>query len=116
MQLILTVLLQRYPGGKDKLDEAIEKATKKYGLNFSKVSHQQTASAQTERSDAPNTSNCPRDGVVDIMHGLLKLLDSGVLQELTVAEWVALRESGSTTILRLSSHLSTLSARLVEPS
>lgn len=95
---------------KDKLDDVIEKATVKYRLNF------QTGVRQSPVSQAeiPTTTNCPRDGVVDIMQGLLRLLDSGILQNLSDADWDALSNSKS-MILRLSSHMSTLSARLVRP-
>ncbi|OHA89758.1 MAG: hypothetical protein A3C70_00665 [Candidatus Zambryskibacteria bacterium RIFCSPHIGHO2_02_FULL_43_14] len=98
---------------KDKLDETIEKVTEKYRLNFSKVSNQSLMS-MSENLVATNNNGCPRDGVVDIMQGLLRLLDSGVLQDLSDTDWTALRGSSS-MILRLSSHLSTLSARLVRP-
>ncbi|MBI2086588.1 MAG: hypothetical protein HYT69_00190 [Candidatus Zambryskibacteria bacterium] len=98
---------------KDKLDEAVEKAVQRFRLNFSPASEHSTV--PTETLVTPNFNNYPKDGVIDIMQGLLRFLDGGVLQDLSDADWVALRNSSS-VVLRLSSHLSTLSARLVKPS
>lgn len=100
---------------KDKLDEAVEEALHRFRLSFSKKRNQEVVESRAVVPSTPNTSHCPRDGVVDIMQGLLKLLDSGVLQDLTDTDWDALRNSSS-TVLRLSSHLSTLSAKLVKSS
>lgn len=100
---------------KDKLDEVIEKAEMRFRINLSRSESQGAEDVSASKPSNSNFSDCPRDGVVDIMQGLLKLLDSGVLQNLTDADWAALRNSSS-TVLRLSSHLSTLSAKLVKPS
>ena len=100
---------------KDKLDEAIEKSVEKYRLDFSKQPRQpQLVEKIGITPISSDNHGCPRDGVIDIMQGLLRILDGGVLQDLSNAEWEALRPSSS-MILRLSSHLSTLSAKLVRP-
>ncbi len=103
---------------KDKLDEAVEEAGKRFRLNFSRARETQSIGVVESKVAMPATTKPPdylRDGAVDIMEGLLKMLDSGVLLDLTDADWAALRNSSS-TVLRLSSHLSTLSAKLVKPS
>lgn len=100
---------------KDQLDEAVEKASEEFRLNFSKAIVSPRPTPTTEESIPSGGNNCPKDGVVDIMQGLLRLLDSGALSNLTDADWVTLRNS-SGMILRLSSHLSTISAKLVSPS
>ncbi len=107
-----------WKGRKDQLDEAMEQAGKKFRIplagpeNHGPIHQEPPASTS---ANSPASSGCPRDGVVNIMEGLLKFLDSGVLENLTPEDWVTLRKSGS-TVLRLSSHLSTLSAKLVKPS
>lgn len=101
---------------KDELDAKIEEAAAKYRLRFtpSQSSFPATREPQRDLHSSPQRA-CPKDGVVDVMKGLLKLLNSGVFDNLSDADWAAVRESGG-TILELSSHLSTLSARLVKPS
>lgn len=99
---------------KDKLDKVVEDATEKYRLSFLNPPIQPDVLSSTS-SEVRVTTGCPRDGVINIMQGLLSLLDAGTLQNPTDADWVALRGS-SGTILRLSSHLSTLSAQLVKSS
>jgi hypothetical protein len=100
---------------KDQLDEAVEEASLKFRLNFSRTQNQEVVELSAVMPTDSKPSNCPKEGVIEIMHGLLMLLDSGILQDLSDTDWAALRTSSS-TILRLSSHLSTLSAKLVRPS
>lgn len=96
---------------KDKLDEAIENASRQLKLGV--PLQRSLESSSLLQTGEVQTSGCPKDGVVDIMHGLLKIFDSGFMQSLTEADWTALRSSNSNTILRLSSHLSNISAKLM---
>lgn len=99
---------------RDKLDAAIEEAAKRFRFDFSSIKKIPT-STNPDSVSGHSPVGCSRDGVISIMKGLLELLNSGTLANLSDDEWVALRSS-SETILQLSSHLSTLSAKLVKSS
>jgi hypothetical protein len=97
---------------KDELDDAIEKARTRFRLDLSpSLGGGQAASPE---KPAAEKKSCPSDGLIEIMHGLVMMLDSGILNDLSDRQWAELREAGGNTILRLSSHLSSLSARLVK--
>jgi hypothetical protein len=101
---------------KDTLDEAIEKAQKsfriRFGVDRGKVSIPEKVE-EPSASVAPKSESCPRVGTILIMQGLLNLLDGGVMENLSASDLAKLGKS-NVTILRLSSHLSDLSAKLLK--
>ena len=99
---------------KDELDQAVEEASVKYRLSLGLLRQQALPGGTAAKAAGPKTNGCPIDGSVDIMRGLLKLFESGAFENLSDADCAYLRESSS-AILGLSSHLSTLSAKLLKP-
>lgn len=102
---------------KDSLDQAIEVAQQKYRIDFDeeKVTVVATEKEVPQQVSVPpmQDDKCPRVGVVMIMQGLLNLLDGGVMDNLSATDLAKLAKS-NVTILRLSSHLSDLSAKLLK--
>lgn len=104
---------------RDKLEQAKEEAGRKYRLDFSSNTRSKgPVLKETEPPPSPRrhlaTASVDHsdDGLIDIMQGLLKLLDSRLPSGVDDSVCDALRGS-SGTILRLSSRLSALSARIV---
>lgn len=111
---------------KDRLDAKVEEAQATYHLNFSPAATRRVAAEQPieavgasipsedSASQGASAAACPCEGVIHIMHGLLKLLDSGVLKNPSDTDKAALR-SQSGVVFRLSAHLSTISADILTP-
>lgn len=98
---------------KDELHKKMEEARIRYRIDFSPNSgHSMDETLPPSEEVSVNTEACPKEGVLKVMEGLVQLLDSGSFQNLSAQDIEKLRPSRS-NILRLSAHLSSLSAKLI---
>lgn len=105
-------MLDIWKAWRDRFEARVQVMQSKYLLEDTPNAQTRSAAMVTSVRAAPG--NCPRVAAVRVAEALLVLLDGGTIQGMTESEWSEFQQENSSTFLRLSSHLSKLSARLVE--